>query len=78
MAQAFAHNLTAIYFVYGLAFFSMGLAILLTSARYRTSELRLAYALWPLALFGIVHGLNEWFEMFQRMDRAGATNLSPR
>jgi signal transduction histidine kinase len=75
MAQAFAHNLTAIYFVYGLAFFSMGLAILLTSARYRTSELRLAYALWPLALFGIVHGLNEWFEMFQRMDRAGATNL---
>lgn len=75
MAQAFAHNLTVIYFIYGLAFFSMGLAILLTSARYRTSELRLAYALWPLALFGIVHGLTEWFEMFQRMDRAGATNL---
>jgi signal transduction histidine kinase len=31
----------------------------------RTSEFRFARALVPLALFGLVHGAHEWFEMFQ-------------
>lgn len=75
MASFFADNIVVIYFFYGLAFFSMGLAILLESARFRSSEFRLANALIPLAIFGIVHGLQEWFEMFELMAEFGAADL---
>jgi signal transduction histidine kinase len=54
-----------IYFFYGLAFFSMGLAILLEIGH--GSEQRLRRALLPLAAFGIIHGLHEWLEMFERL-----------
>ncbi len=67
------HNFVLVYFFYGLAFFAMGLAILLEPGR--RSDFRLARALLPLAGFGIVHGLHEWFEMFQLLDAAGATNI---
>jgi len=75
MAEFFEHNLVVIYFFYGLAFFSMGLAIWLASSRFRTSEFRLAGALLFLAGFGIVHGLQEWFVMFQLLDERGGTNI---
>ena len=75
MAEFFEHNLVVIYFFYGLAFFSMGLAIWLASSRFRTSEFRLAGALLFLAGFGIVHGLQEWFDMFQLLDERGGTNI---
>lgn len=52
-----------IFFVYGLAFFSMGLAILLE--RGRSSDARLFLALRWLAFFGLVHGGHEWLEMFE-------------
>src|SRR5690606_38866408 len=74
-AEFFEHNLVVIYFFYGLAFFSMGLAIWLSSSRFRTSEFRLAGALLFLAGFGIVHGLQEWFDMFQLLDERGGTNI---
>jgi len=51
-----------IYFLYGLAFFSMGLAILLESGR--ASDMRLRRALAPLAGFGFIHAVHEWLEMF--------------
>ncbi len=51
-----------IYFFYGLAFFSMGLAILLESGRAR--DKRLQRALAPLAGFGFIHAAHEWLEMF--------------
>lgn len=54
-----------IYFVYGLAFFSMGLAILLEISH--GSETHLRTALRPLAAFGLLHGLHEWLEMFGAM-----------
>ncbi|HRN68959.1 MAG TPA: sensor histidine kinase [Promineifilum sp.] len=73
MAEFFENNLVVIYFFYGLAFFSMGLAIWLTSSRFRTSEFRLAGALLFLAGFGIVHGLQEWFDMFRLLDERGST-----
>ena len=73
MAEFFEHNLVVIYFFYGLAFFSMGLAIWLASSRFRTSEFRLAGALLFLAGFGIVHGLQEWFDMFRLLDERGST-----
>jgi signal transduction histidine kinase len=52
-----------IFFVYGLAFFSMGLAVWLEGGR--ASDPRLRRALQPLALFGLIHGGHEWLEMFQ-------------
>lgn len=61
----FEQNIVFVYFLYGLAFFSMGLAVWLESGR--SSELRLARAMGPLAAFGILHGLHEWMEMFQRL-----------
>ncbi len=75
MADFFARNLVVVYFFYGLAFFSMGLAIWLASARFRTSEFRLAGALLFLAGFGVVHGLQEWHDMFVHIDTGGASNI---
>lgn len=64
-AQFFSHNIIVIYFFYGLAFFCMGLFVWVESRR--SSSFRLARAMGPLAGFGIIHGLHEWFEMFQRL-----------
>ena len=58
-------SLSYIYFFYGLAFFAMGLAVLLEVGR--TSELRLARSLPWLAAFGLSHGGHEWVEMFEVM-----------
>jgi signal transduction histidine kinase len=55
-------SLTLVYFVYGLAFFTMGVLVMLEGGR--ASDQRLRHALRPLAAFGIVHGLHEWLEMF--------------
>jgi signal transduction histidine kinase len=55
-------DITLIYFIYGLAFFSMGLAILLEADR--SPLLAEASILLPLAIFGLVHGGHEWLEMF--------------
>jgi signal transduction histidine kinase len=73
VAAFFARNIVVIYFFYGLAFFCMGLVVWLESRR--TSEFRIARAMGPLAGFGIIHGLHEWFEMFQRLGSANATNI---
>ena len=59
----FMRNIVYVYFFYGLAFVALGLVVLLESGR--ASEFRFARALLPLALFGMVHGAHEWFEMFQ-------------
>ncbi len=56
-------SIALIFFFYGLAFFSMGLAVTLEAGR--GSDERLRYALRPLALFGFLHGTHEWVEMFQ-------------
>ncbi len=60
----FTAQLDVVFFFYGLAFFSMGLAIFLEMGR--TSEFRLARAMGSLAGFGILHGFHEWMEMFQK------------
>ena len=62
VAWFFTQNLVYVFFFYGLAFFSLGLVVLLESGR--ASEFRFARALRPLAWFGLVHGLHEWLEMF--------------
>ena len=56
-------NIVFVYFLYGLAFFSVGLVVILESAR--ASEFRFARGLPALAAFGLLHGTHEWYEMFQ-------------
>lgn len=54
-----------IYFIYGLAFFSMGLLVAIEGGR--ASDVRLRRALPPLAGFGLVHAAHEWIEMYVLM-----------
>lgn len=61
----FTANMIYVFFFYGLAFFAMGLAVLMESGR--AAGFRLSRALVPLALFGLIHGGHEWYEMFQLM-----------
>lgn len=61
-ADYFTRNIIGVFFIYGLSFFSMGLAIMLEASR--ASELDFARALRPLGWFGLIHGSHEWFEMF--------------
>jgi signal transduction histidine kinase len=53
--------LPLIFFLYGLAFYSMGLAILLELGH--GSDERLRHAFRPLGAFGFLHGSHEWLEM---------------
>lgn len=62
-----------VFFVYGLAFFSMGLVVWLESGR--TSGFRGVRVLRYLAGFGILHGLHEWVEIFTRLDSQGLITI---
>ena len=61
----FPDPIIPIYFVYGLGFFTLGLAVALESRR-SASDLPFARAMFPLAAFGLLHGAHEWWEMFIR------------
>ena len=64
-----------IYFIYGLAFFSMGLLVIMEGGR--SSDERVRKALRPLAGFGLVHGVHEWLEMFVLIANLSGQNVSP-
>ncbi|MHC4461635.1 MAG: ATP-binding protein [Planctomycetota bacterium] len=51
-----------IWFIYGLAFFALGLVIIVYPKK--GSVFRLAHYIWLIAGFGILHGINEWLDMF--------------
>jgi PAS domain S-box-containing protein len=51
-----------IFFIYGLSFFLLGFAIFLHPKK--GSSFQLAPSLWLLAAFGILHGIDEWIDMF--------------
>jgi signal transduction histidine kinase len=53
-------GLYLIFFIYGLSFWAMGLAVLLETGRIGSR--RQARSLYWLAGFGILHGSHEWFE----------------
>ncbi len=53
----------AVYFVYGLAFFSMGLVVLMELVRI-PPQAGQVHLLRPLCVFGFLHSLHEWLEMF--------------
>ncbi|HET7089542.1 MAG TPA: hypothetical protein VFL17_12915, partial [Anaerolineae bacterium] len=61
--------MTAVFFVYGLAFFCLGLAVALESRR--TSDLPLGRQLPWLAAFGFAHSLVEWADMFLLLNPTG-------
>ncbi len=61
----FTSHLKEIYFLYGLAFFILGVAVWLESSR--SSAMPPARTLPFLAAFGTIHGGHEWVEMFQLM-----------
>ncbi len=58
----FTINREIIFFIYGLTFFVLGLAIAITSRH--SSHLELARSLNWLAAFGFMHGFHEWGDFF--------------
>jgi hypothetical protein len=60
--QSFDLYLLVVYFIYGLAFFGMGLTLALESGRSPAlAETRLLH---PLAAFGMIHGVHEWLDSY--------------
>jgi signal transduction histidine kinase len=53
-------HMTLIFFVYGLVFIILGIL----TARRRRSGFAFADHLWLLSVFGFLHGLREWSEIF--------------
>lgn len=51
-----------IYFIYGLSFFSFGLAVLLYPRM--SNIIKLEEHFWLIGVFGIIHGISEWIDMF--------------
>ncbi len=51
-----------IWFIYGLAFFTLGLVIVIYPKK--PSMFKLASHIWLIAGFGLLHGMNEWLDMF--------------
>lgn len=67
LREWFAVNHPLILFVYGQTFFVAGLAIALQSRK--NSRLPLARSLSWLAAFGLLHGFNEWGDLFLPLQR---------
>ncbi len=59
------------YFFYGMAFFAMGLAMLLETGR--SPALAEARSLRFLASFGLLHGTHEWLESYLMMAQYAGT-----
>ena len=64
-------SINTIFIFYGLAFFVMGILILLQPKK--GSAFRLADILWLLACFGLVHGINEWLSMWVIIEHQSRT-----
>jgi hypothetical protein len=62
-----------VWFIYGLAFFVLGLVILVYPKK--GSKFDLAQSIWMIGVFGIIHGLNEWLDMFIRIGGPFPPNL---
>src|SRR3989339_306045 len=55
-------NLDVVFFFYGLSFIIMGIAILLQPKK--GSGLKISGIFWLLAMFGLLHGMNELLDMW--------------
>jgi hypothetical protein len=69
--------MTFVFFIYGLSFFVLGLSILVYPKK--GSAFKLAKHLYLVAGFGLIHGMNEWADMFILIGAppgdAGSTSL---
>ncbi|MCC6170104.1 MAG: GAF domain-containing sensor histidine kinase [Caldilineaceae bacterium] len=74
VSQALIANLLLVYFFYGLAFFTLGVALALASRQ--ESEFHFVEAIRPLSAFGLLHAAHEWVEMFQQF-RLRSTGVTP-
>ncbi len=54
-------DIVLIFFIYGLSFFTMGVALVLETLR--APALAERRVLQPLAVFGMLHGIHEWMEI---------------
>jgi diguanylate cyclase (GGDEF)-like protein len=54
------NNLAEVFFIYGLAFFTMGIAIFVQPVG--KTKFKLANILRLLGWFGLIHGINEWLD----------------
>ncbi len=61
VSEFLSTNMFLVFFIYGLAFFGMGLVVALES--WRSSGLRLADSLIYLGAFGILNGIVAWIDM---------------
>jgi hypothetical protein len=68
MGRLISDHMLVVFFIYGLAFFLMGVAILLQPRL--GSVFKIENSLWLLAGFGLLHGLGEWMDMFLTQRRA--------
>ncbi|MFQ5418868.1 MAG: histidine kinase [Anaerolineae bacterium] len=75
LASFFEQNLILGFFLYGLAFFTMGLAVWLESTR--SSRFHDTQALLFLAGFGLLHGIHEWVDVATRLPNASIINFLP-
>lgn len=64
MSDFLVKHLDIVYFFYGLSFIFMGTIIFSQLRIIRKSEFKLLGVLWLLAWFGIIHGANEFIDMF--------------
>jgi signal transduction histidine kinase len=55
--------IAVINFIYGLAFFGMGLTTAIEADR--AGDHRVRRGLMALSIFGLLHGMHEWYEMFE-------------
>jgi len=62
IGRTLTNQLDVVFFVYGLAFLIMGIAILVQPKK--DSEHKIADIFWLLAMFGITHGANELLDMW--------------
>ncbi|MBF0456953.1 MAG: PAS domain S-box protein [Nitrospirae bacterium] len=62
LTRMIGDNMDIVFFVYGLSFIVMGLAIALQPKE--GSAFRWTGTLWLLAGFGLLHGGNEWLDMW--------------
>ena len=52
-----------IFFIYGLSFFMMG--VLIVYSIPKESKFIFADKIWILGIFGIIHGLSEWMDLYR-------------
>jgi signal transduction histidine kinase len=65
--------LLLVFFIYGLAFFSLGMTLAVESGRFQA--LADAQVLRPLAIFGLIHGIHEWMDAYLMQAEAFGVSL---